>query len=283
MRKRILNTLVVMAMTGALTGVTVTGQAAKDNECDIAQVETTEEQNADEPETEQLEEEKIEEKEDTEDVKAEESKASSKTETSKETTSVSKKTTEKKTAAVTETKKGTTSSKKTSTTSSNSSSSATSNKKQNTTSSSSGSSSTASDKKQNTTSFSGSSSTASDKKQNTTSSGSGSSSITAAHTHNWVATYDDVWVVTKAARTEQVPVYEDYGVVVCGRCKEEFSKPSEWTAHTKAKSAEGDDTHGNWYTDVRQKQVGTKPITYDEEGYWTKEKTGEKCACGATR
>lgn len=107
------------------------------------------------------------------------------------------------------------------------------------------------------------------------------------HTHHWVeqtetvyheAVTQQVYVVDQAAweepKFEQVSVYETYGVEVCGVCGAEMYSSAEVSAHAE--------THIDWetltnpfyyYTDWRQKQVGTETVQtgtihHEEEGHY---------------
>lgn len=133
------------------------------------------------------------------------------------------------------------------------------------------------------------------------------------HTHRWVeqtetitheAVTQRVYVVDQAAWEEpvyeEVPVYETYGVEVCGVCGAEMYSSAEVSAHAE--------THIDWetlsnpfyyYTDWRQRQVGTETVQtgiihHEEQGHYEEQVvqaaytetkvTGYRCSeCGAER
>ena len=107
------------------------------------------------------------------------------------------------------------------------------------------------------------------------------------HTHHWVeqtetvvheAVTQQVYVVDQASWEEpvyeEVPVYETYGVEVCGVCGAEMYSSAEVSAHAE--------THIDWetlenpfyyYTDWRQRQVGTETVQtgtihHEEQGHY---------------
>jgi hypothetical protein len=134
-----------------------------------------------------------------------------------------------------------------------------------------------------------------------------------SHTHHWVeeteniyhdAVTESVYVVDQAAYEEpvyeEVPVYETYGVEICGVCGAELYSAEEVSAHSE--------THIDWetlenpfyyYTDWRKRQVGTErvqtgTIHHDEEGHYEEQVvqaaytetviTGYRCSgCGEYR
>lgn len=143
--------------------------------------------------------------------------------------------------------------------------------------------------------------------------GSGQEQQVQSHTHHWVeqtetitheAVTQQVYVVDQAAWEEpvyeEVPVYETYGVEVCGVCGAEMYSSAEVSAHAE--------THIDWetlsnpfyyYTDWRQRQVGTETVQtgtihHEEQGHYEEQVvqaaymetkvTGYRCSeCGAKR
>ena len=78
-----------------------------------------------------------------------------------------------------------------------------------------------------------------------------------------------VWVVTKAAWEEVVPVYEWQlrAICACGFDMTVFTD-NQIDDHLKAHVLAGDYHFGSWATQMVEIQVGTKTIHHPEEGYW---------------
>ena len=127
---------------------------------------------------------------------------------------------------------------------------------------------------------------------------------TSTHTHTWISVYKtvthpaetkQVWVVDKAAYTEEVPVYETKYVNVCNEatCAIAFYgwTQDEASAHVKAHMLVGE--QGGYHKEYRDILVGHKTVTHPEEGHYntvvvkeayTEEVlSGYKCSCGATK
>ena len=164
-----------------------------------------------------------------------------------------------------------------------------------------GSSDTTSTKKQNTgknTSSSTNKKPSSSSSNNNNSSNSSSSTSNTQHNHNWTAVYenvyheavwDTVWVVDKAAYTEEVTVYEWQSYPICYTCQVEITE--NVSAHVKAHALKGEPAgHKEGW---RQVPIGTETVTHPEEGhyeyklikeaYTEKKLVGYKCSCGATK
>ena len=80
---------------------------------------------------------------------------------------------------------------------------------------------------------------------------------------------EKVWVVTRAAWEEEVPVYEWQLRCICA-CGEDITDSlvnNESPSHLKIHALAGD-PYGSWASQMREIQVGTKTIHHLEEGYW---------------
>jgi hypothetical protein len=78
-----------------------------------------------------------------------------------------------------------------------------------------------------------------------------------------------VWVVTKAAWTEEVPIYEWQLKMICA-CGHDITgwTDNQISEHLKAHMLAGDYHLGSWATQMVEVQVGTQIIHHPEEGFW---------------
>ena len=123
-----------------------------------------------------------------------------------------------------------------------------------------------------------------------------------SHSHKWTEVYQtvthnaetkQVWVVDKAAYTEEVPVYESKAVSICNACGEILSGKGDVYIgeHIKAHMLAGES--GGHHKELRDILTGFETVTHPEEGHYEttiiKEAytetilTGYKCSCGATK
>ena len=80
----------------------------------------------------------------------------------------------------------------------------------------------------------------------------------------WVEDTEQVWVVDKAAWTEQIPIYNTVEVSICNICGADITGNA--SAHGKAhmKAGEGSGHH----SEVRREIVGYDTVSHKEEGHW---------------
>ena len=80
---------------------------------------------------------------------------------------------------------------------------------------------------------------------------------------------EKVWVVTKAAWDEIVPVYERQLKMICA-CGHDITgwADNNISEHLKSHMLAGDYHLGSWADKMVEVQVGTKTIHHPEEGYW---------------
>lgn len=76
--------------------------------------------------------------------------------------------------------------------------------------------------------------------------------------------YENVWVVDKAAWTEEVPKYETKSREICRQCGAVMYTQDEVTNHFTTVGS----TCYSCYSDYYQVQVGTTTINWPEEGHW---------------
>lgn len=107
------------------------------------------------------------------------------------------------------------------------------------------------------------------------------------HKHSWEPVYKKKWVENWVTVTDEAawdePIYAK--VDVCNKCGTQFESSSEAAAHREEYALKGEGGHSSYGKKV---QVGTKhhdAVTHQEDqGYYEKVKTGEKCSgCGQTR
>lgn len=80
----------------------------------------------------------------------------------------------------------------------------------------------------------------------------------------WVEDTEQIWVVDKAAWTENVPVYSTVEVSICNICGQDVT--GNTSAHAKAhmKAGEGSGHH----SEVRREITGYDTVSHAEEGHW---------------
>lgn len=93
---------------------------------------------------------------------------------------------------------------------------------------------------------------------------SSSAPAQSAPQRKWVEDTEQVWVVDKAAWTENVPVYSTVEVSICNICGQDVT--GNTSAHAKAhmKAGEGSGHH----SEVRREITGYDTVSHAEEGHW---------------
>ena len=76
--------------------------------------------------------------------------------------------------------------------------------------------------------------------------------------------YKQQWVVDKAAWTESVPVYKTVGWSMCTTCGADITGSE--AQHLEQHMLKGE--NGNWKSQVKQVQTGTRTVKHPEEGHW---------------
>lgn len=94
----------------------------------------------------------------------------------------------------------------------------------------------------------------------TTGTGSGSGTHAGQTWHPPV--YENVWVVDKAAWTEEVPKYESRLKWVCNQCG------ADCTSDPVGHISNPNSTCGGYHSEYYDVQVGTTTINWPEEGHW---------------
>lgn len=86
----------------------------------------------------------------------------------------------------------------------------------------------------------------------------------------WVEDTEQVWVVDKAAWTENIPVYSTVEVSICNICGQDIT--GNTSAHGKAhmKAGEGSGHH----SEVRSEITGYNTVNHEEEGHWETKTVG---------
>lgn len=80
----------------------------------------------------------------------------------------------------------------------------------------------------------------------------------------WVEDTERVWVVDRAAWSEQKPVFESRELCICNVCGADIT--ANPTPHNKAHMLAGEG--GGYHSEVKQVQVGSETIKHPEEGHW---------------
>lgn len=80
----------------------------------------------------------------------------------------------------------------------------------------------------------------------------------------WVEDTQNVWVVDRAAWTEQKPIYETRERSICNVCGADIT--GNTSAHNKAHMMAGEGS--GYHSDVQTVQVGTEAISHPEQGHW---------------
>lgn len=80
----------------------------------------------------------------------------------------------------------------------------------------------------------------------------------------WVENTQNVWVVDRAAWTEQKPIYETRERSICNVCGADIT--GNTSAHNKAHMMAGEGS--GYHSDVQTVQVGTEAINHPEQGHW---------------
>ena len=75
---------------------------------------------------------------------------------------------------------------------------------------------------------------------------------------------EQVWVVDKAAWTEQIPIYNTVEVSICNICGADITGNA--SAHGKAHMKAGEGSGHN--SEVRREIVGYDTVSHKEEGHW---------------
>ena len=102
----------------------------------------------------------------------------------------------------------------------------------------------------------------------------GANEKAAVHVHDWVAQYEQTWVVDQEAWVEEnvpVTIYE------CVKCGFRTQNVDEMTAHKKEMTLSGDRGHTNTVL------TEYKDVYHEEVGHWEQKLTGYECSeCGET-
>lgn len=80
----------------------------------------------------------------------------------------------------------------------------------------------------------------------------------------WVEDTQNVWIVDRAAWTEQKPIYETRERSICNVCGTDIT--GNTSAHNKAHMMAGEGS--GYHSDVQTVQVGTETINHPEQGHW---------------
>ncbi len=76
--------------------------------------------------------------------------------------------------------------------------------------------------------------------------------------------YRQQWVVDQAAWSEEVPVYTTVEWAMCTTCGADIT--GNTVAHMKEHALNGE--NGNWRSEFKKVQTGTKTIFHEEQGHW---------------
>lgn len=100
----------------------------------------------------------------------------------------------------------------------------------------------------------------------------GANEKAAVHVHDWVAQYEETWVVDQEAWVEEDVPYDTW---VCKKCSLEFLTLEDADDHFREQALSGDLTHN--FTAITK----YKDVVHEEVGHWEQKLTGYECSeCG---